>query len=62
MLCSTNFLNLLLLIAIKLNINIPIYIKQVISNKKPNALLDVINKYHAEECKSYFGTTKNKTS
>lgn len=54
--CSIFFSNLLLLIAIKLNINIPIYNRQVISNKKPNALLEVINRYHAEECKSYNGT------
>lgn len=48
----TLFLNLLLPIIKKLNIAILMYTKQTTSNHKPKALLDDINKYQAEECRS----------
>jgi len=34
-------------------VTILIYIRQVISNQNPNALFEEINKYQAEECKSW---------
>lgn len=37
----------------KLNVTMLMYKIQTISSHKPNALFEVINKYQAEECKSY---------
>jgi len=39
-------------IVTKLNVTALTYTRQIMSNQSPKPLLDVINKYHTEECKS----------